>query len=131
MRSSRALSLLGKIIRTGSPMPIPPPPAKYEPKMPTRIAPAPIGSGVSVRKQPVASIDQIAKTCEHWLAKSGGDYSHPATRHMFEMSHELKALIEPLRAEEARKDARLHHLEEIMAQWNECACTHARTHGAF
>lgn len=100
-------------------MPIPPAPAKYTPKMPTRIAPAPIGSGVSVRKLPVASVDQLHAVTEHWLAKSGGDYGHPATRHMFEMGYELQALIEPIRAEEARKDARLFHLEEIMAQWNE------------
>ena len=35
------------------------------------------------------------------------------------MAHELKALIGPLRQEEARKDTRLRHLEEMMAQFNE------------
>ena len=95
-------------------------PAHYEPRMPTRIAPAPIASGISVRKLPAASVDQIAKTCDHWLAKGGGDYGHPATRRLFEMAHEVKALLEPLQVEERRKDTRLHHLEEILAQWNEC-----------
>ena len=74
-----------------------------------------------MRTLPVASVDQIAKTCDFWLAKSSGDYGHPSTRHLFELAHELKALIEPLRAEELRKDTRLHHLEEMLAQWNECA----------
>ena len=87
--------------------------------VPTRVPPAPIASGISHRKLPPASISQIAKCVEHWTAKAQGDYTHPSTRWMFEMSHEVKALLEPMRAEERRKDARLRHLEELLAQWNE------------
>ena len=77
-----------------------------QPVQPTyrpRIPPAPIASGLSVRKLPKASVEQIARTCDHWLGKTQGGYEHPSTRYLFEMAHELKALIEPLRAEEARK----------------------------
>jgi hypothetical protein len=85
-----------------------------------RCAPAPLSSGVSFRRLPTASIEHVSRTVDHWLEKTRGSYEHPSSRHTFEMGHELKALIEPLRAEEARKDARLRTLEEMLAQWNEC-----------
>ena len=103
------------------PVLFPPMASTYEPRATaTRMPPAPIASGISARKLPTASITQIGTTCDHWLAKSAGSgYGHPAQRGMFEMAHELKALIGPLRQEEARKDTRLRHLEEMMAQFNE------------
>ena len=93
--------------------------ADTTPRVATRVAPAPIASGVSFRKLPAASIEQISRTCDHWLGKAQGSYEHPANRQLFELVHELKALVEPLRAEEARKDTRLAHLEEMLLQWNE------------
>lgn len=88
-------------------------------QVPTRLAPAPIASGISQRKTAPVSIAQISKTVDHWVGKARGDYAHPSTRWLFEMSMEVKALIEPLKAEERRKEARTRHLEEILAQWNE------------
>ena len=73
--------------------------------------------GSNPRRQPPESPQHESRQ----LAKSAGDYSHPATRHIFEMARELKALIVPLQAEENRRATRTRHLEEIMAQWNECA----------
>ena len=93
---------------------------RYEPQpVARRIAPAPVGSGISIRTLPIASFQKIAACADHWLAKCQGDYSHPATRWVFEMANEVKALLGPLRAEELRRMERLQYLEELLAQWNE------------
>lgn len=93
----------------------------YEPPpVSTRLAPAPVASGISFRKLPPASVRSVGSCVEHWLSKCAGDYEHPAARWLFECCHEVKALLEPLRQEEARKATRLHHLEEMLSQWNEC-----------
>lgn len=84
----------------------------------SRVAPAPVGSGVSVRALPPASFKRLAATCDHYLSKGGG-YEGPASRYLFDLAHEVKALLEPLQREEAFKRERLRHLEEITASWNE------------
>lgn len=94
-------------------------PSVYNPRVGSRVAPAPVSSGVSFRSLPPATFTQIATTCDHWLGKAAGDYASPASRWLFEMAHEVKALLEPLREEEARKARRLFHLEQLLAQWNE------------
>ena len=126
--SSVPLDLRLSCVRTGHSKNMSPAPANYRPRhttadttqrVATRVAPTPVASGISFRKLPAASIEQISRTCDHWLGKAQGSYEHPANRHLFELVHELKALIEPMRAEEARKDQRLAHLEEVLLQWNE------------
>jgi hypothetical protein len=83
-----------------------------------RVAPRPITTDMSFRAVPEASFTQISKVCDHWLAKSKG-YHGPASRNLFEMAHEIKALLEPLSIEEARRHRRLKHLEALMVQWDE------------
>ena len=50
----------------------------------SRIAPAPISRGMSVRKLPRASYDEIEGVCNHYLAKTGGAYDGPASRAGFD-----------------------------------------------
>ena len=66
------------------------------------------------------SYEAIGQVADKWLRKCKGDYSHPAQRWLFELCHEIKAMQVPLQAEEARKNAHLRHLEQMLAQWNEC-----------
>lgn len=104
------------------------PPLKvYHPTgpVPTRTAPAPLLSGMSRRKMPPASVAAISSCVDHWMSKCTSEYEHPAQRWLFEMGHEVQALLKPLLAEEARKDARLKHLEQLLSQWNECATPRA------
>ena len=85
----------------------------------SRTAPAPLITGVSRRKLPAATVSAMGDCIDHWLSKCQGEYEHPAQRWLFEMAHELKALIEPLRAEEYRKAVRLRHMEQMLSSWNE------------
>ena len=94
--------------------------AKYTPRpVATRIPPAPVASTISVRQLPPASYASIIRACNHWLAKAAGDYKSPASRALFELAHEVKALLGPLRDEELRLQTRLKHLEALMLQWTE------------
>jgi hypothetical protein len=94
--------------------------SKYQPPpVSARVAPAPVASGISFRKLPPASIQSIGSCVDHYLSKCQGSYEHPAARWLFECAHDVKALAEPLRAEEARKNERLRHLEDMLSQWNE------------
>ena len=65
----------------------------------SRIAPAPISRGMSVRKLPRASYDEIEGVCNHYLAKTGGAYDGPASRAVFDLAHEVKALLAPAQEE--------------------------------
>ena len=85
----------------------------------SRIAPAPISRGMSVRKLPRASYDEIEGVCNHYLAKTGGAYDGPASRAVFDLAHEVKALLAPAQAEEGRRRARVRHLENLMLEWEE------------
>lgn len=87
----------------------------------SRVAPAPTASGISFRTNdlPRVSHRQIAATCDHFLTKCRGDYAAPASRWLFELCHEVKALLAPLFAEEQTTRARLQHLESLLYQWNE------------
>ena len=89
------------------------------PRVPSRVAAAPVGSGISFRKLPSASHASVIACCDFWLGKAGGKYESPSSRHLFELAHEVKALVEPLRAEEHAMAARLRHLESLLVQWNE------------
>jgi hypothetical protein len=60
-----------------------------------------------------------AQACDYWLDKGSGGYDGPSSRALFELAHEVKSLLEPLRRAEAAKAARLHHLESILLQFNE------------
>ena len=90
----------------------------------SRIAPAPISRGMSVRKLPRASYDEIEGVCNHYLAKvcaqrerapplasppltprplhtqTGGAYDGPASRAVFDLAHEVKALLAPAQEED-------------------------------
>ena len=85
----------------------------------SRIAPAPISRGMSVRKLPRASYDEIEGVCNHYLAKTGGAYDGPASRAVFDLAHEVKALLAPAQEEEGRRRARVRHLENLMLEWEE------------
>ena len=85
----------------------------------SRIAPAPISRGMSVRKLPRASYDEIEGVCNHYLAKTGGAYDGPASRAVFDLAHEVKALLAPAQEEEGRRRARARHLENLMLEWEE------------
>ena len=85
----------------------------------SRIAPAPISRGMSVRKLPRASYDEIEGVCNHYLAKTGGAYDGPASRAVFDLAHEVKALLAPAQEEEGRRCARVRHLENLMLEWEE------------
>ena len=93
--------------------------ASDTPRLPSRVAAAPVGSGISFRKLPSASHASVIACCDFWLGKAGGKYESPSSRHLFELAHEVKALVEPLRAEEHAMAARLRHLESLLVQWNE------------
>ena len=53
--------------------------------MDTRIAPAPLMSGMSRRTMPPASIQAITQCVDHWLGKCKGQYEHKSQRHLFEL----------------------------------------------
>ena len=40
-----------------------------------RIAPAPVGSGISTRKLPAPSLSDLRKICNHYERKAGGKYA--------------------------------------------------------
>ncbi|KAL1508666.1 hypothetical protein AB1Y20_004762 [Prymnesium parvum] len=84
----------------------------------SRVAPHPISSGLSVRALPETSFDQLSKVCDFWLLKGAG-YDGPASRCLFELGHEIKALLQPLQQEEYRRKRRVQHLEQMMLQWIE------------
>lgn len=85
----------------------------------TRVAPSPIGSGISMRRLPPPSHEAIFASVDHWLGKARGNYEAPSSRWLFMMAHEVKALLEPLRATYATTLSRMRHLETILLQWNE------------
>lgn len=87
--------------------------------VPSRVAPAPVGSGISFRKLPPPSHEAILASCQHWLSRSRGNYEHPSQRHLFMLAHEVSSLLAPLRAEHNATRARLNHLEAILLQWSE------------
>ena len=98
---------------------------------------------MSVRKLPRASYDEIEGVCNHYLAKvctarartatrvaaahasptphaqTGGAYDGPASRAVFDLAHEVKALLAPAQEEEGRRRARVRHLENLMLEWEE------------
>ena len=84
-----------------------------------RVAPTPIGSGISMRKLPPASHEGIASCCDHWLSKARGNYEAPSARWLFMLAHEVKALLAPIDAQYAATLERVRHLEAILLQWNE------------
>ncbi len=90
-------------------------------KVPTRIAPRPVASAISVREEslPPASCAQIEAACDFHCAKAKGQYGGPATRALFDLSREVKALLQPIRRLEEARMLRLNHLEEMLEQYAE------------
>lgn len=87
--------------------------------VPTRVAPHPVSSGISHRSLPPASLDAIAECCDHHVACSAGRYAGPVSRHLFDMANEVKGLLGPLKLEDTRQQARVHHLEQMLRSWSE------------
>ena len=52
-------------------------------------------------------------------AQTGGAYDGPASRAVFDLAHEVKALLAPAQEEEGRRRARVRHLENLMLEWEE------------
>tara|TARA_B110001452_G_C15218180_1_gene422344 strand:- start:1220 stop:1780 length:561 start_codon:yes stop_codon:yes gene_type:complete len=88
-------------------------------RVPTRVAPHPVGSGISHRSLPPASIDAIVEICDHHVARSAGRYAGPVSRHLFDMANEVKGLLGPLKLEDTRRRARVFHLEQMLRSWSE------------
>jgi len=84
-----------------------------------RVSPHPISSGISFRSLPPPNYYELEKVCDHYLGKAQGVYETPASRYLFELAHEVKGLLGPLRHEEDRLRARVTHLEMLMRQWTE------------
>lgn len=59
------------------------------------------------------------QACDHYLAKGAGGYDGPSSRALFNLSTEVKSLLEPLRRVEETKSERLAHLEQLLVQWSE------------
>jgi hypothetical protein len=84
-----------------------------------RCAPATARDPLSFRTLPELNFRQLDQACDHYLAKSAGEYCGPASRHLFDLVQEIKGELEPLRREEMRRNERAKYLEHIMLQWEE------------
>ena len=84
-----------------------------------RVAPRPVSSGISFRQLPPANYFELQKVLDHYLEKAKGEYTCKASRHLFDMAHEIKGLLEPLCSEDRQIRTRVAYLETLMRQWTE------------
>ncbi|KAJ4461048.1 hypothetical protein PAPYR_2490 [Paratrimastix pyriformis] len=85
----------------------------------SRVAPAPVTRGLSVRSFPTPNFATIRQTCQHYEAKNAGNYCHAcrASRFLYDLSHEIQDQLLYLEKEDTRKNTRLHHMSTVIAEW--------------
>lgn len=61
----------------------------------------PLSSGISARKLPSASLEEIRKACDHYERKCSGRYHDnvAAARHLKDLADEVRTLLGPLEQE--------------------------------
>ena len=87
--------------------------------VPSRVSPHPVSSGISFQALPPATIAEVEKLCDYHVEQCTGRYAGPVSRHLFDLSNEVKSLLAPLQAEDAKKQSRLAYLEALLLQWEE------------
>ncbi|KAK2944740.1 hypothetical protein BLNAU_20325 [Blattamonas nauphoetae] len=91
----------------------------YSSEVLARIQPIPSTSGISLREYPLPSYSSLKQTCLHYEMKNTGIVCHKckASRNLFDLSKEIQEQLEPLIAEEKRKDERIALLEASIVEW--------------
>eukprot|EP00698_Gefionella_okellyi_P006090 TRINITY_DN15553_c0_g1_i1.p1 TRINITY_DN15553_c0_g1~~TRINITY_DN15553_c0_g1_i1.p1 ORF type:complete len:304 (-),score=80.27 TRINITY_DN15553_c0_g1_i1:6-896(-) len=86
-----------------------------------RIAPAPIGSGISLRDLPYPVLSDLRKLCLHYERKAGGKYASDsrAARYLFDLSRELQGILDYIEQEDERRVKRTNHLERVVTEWDQ------------
>lgn len=62
-----------------------------------RVGPKGVSSGISFRKLPSPSLDEIKKVCEHYQIKCTGTYKSLASRYLYQMANEIELLVDALK----------------------------------
>eukprot|EP01041_Mallomonas_annulata_P006056 gene6056-12213_t len=95
-----------------------PPMAVAEPRH--RIAPKGISSGISIRLHPDASIEQVRKTCYHYLDKCRGKYadSKLAARYVYQLAHDVLVQMDHWKDETDVYLLNMKLIENLVQEWN-------------
>mmetsp|Transcript_22955 Transcript_22955/g.71355 ORF Transcript_22955/g.71355 Transcript_22955/m.71355 type:complete len:662 (-) Transcript_22955:82-2067(-) len=86
-----------------------------------RVGPPGVSSGLSLRRFPTSTIDELRRVCTHYEDKCGGKYAatSPAARYLFQMSREIMIQLSALEAWLQEKTKMAASVNEERRQWDE------------
>jgi hypothetical protein len=89
-----------------------------------RVGPPGVSSGVSLRDFPKTTLEEVARICQHFESKCGGQYSRvsPAARYVFEMSREVQGQLSALEAQFRDQDSKYSALSSTLAVSTKLPC---------